>query len=125
MERNLCVAAPAALLQRPNIQKHRRQFQRINRNSPSSRVCIPRAQSQNPGSHANAGEEASRALHRRQLLYAAPLALSLSQLALPQIPAQAAGEKSLYDFTVTQYDKPFALDAFRGKVTVVVNVASE
>lgn len=39
--------------------------------------------------------------------------------------ALAAGEKSFYDFTVQQYDKPVSLSQFAGKVTIVVNVASE
>jgi glutathione peroxidase-family protein len=40
-------------------------------------------------------------------------------------PARAAGETNVYDFTVMQYGKPVSLDKYRGKVTVVVNVASE
>jgi glutathione peroxidase-family protein len=31
----------------------------------------------------------------------------------------------VYDFTVRQYGKPFALAKYKGKVTVIVNVASE
>jgi glutathione peroxidase-family protein len=39
--------------------------------------------------------------------------------------AVAAGETSFYDFTVQYKGAPFALSAFKDKVTVVVNVASE
>jgi len=67
------------------------------------------------------------ALHRRDLVAGVPI---LSALALCPLPfrldsALATGETSLYDFTVTQYGKPLPLDKFRGKVTVVLNVASE
>ena len=40
-------------------------------------------------------------------------------------PARAAAAESLYDLTVMQYGKPTPLAAYRGKVSVVVNVASE
>lgn len=40
-------------------------------------------------------------------------------------PSRASGETSLYDFTVTQYGKPYPLDRFRGKAVLVLNVASE
>ena len=41
-------------------------------------------------------------------------------------PARAAeSPESLYDLTVMQYGKPTPLAAYRGKVSVVVNVASE
>lgn len=35
-----------------------------------------------------------------------------------------AAEGSAYDFTVQQYDQPVSLDKFRGKVTVILNIAS-
>ena len=46
---------------------------------------------------------------------------------LTAIPARAAEplKESFYDYTVQQYGKPFDLGAFRGNVTVVLNVASE
>ena len=41
-------------------------------------------------------------------------------------PARAAeSPESLYDLTVMQYGKPTPLAAYRGKVSVVVNVAGE
>ena len=47
--------------------------------------------------------------------------------ALPDLPALAAEplKASFYDYTVSQYGEPFDLGAFRGNVTVVLNVASE
>ena len=46
---------------------------------------------------------------------------------LTAIPARAAEplKEGFYDYTVQQYGKPFDLGAFRGNVTVVLNVASE
>ena len=58
---------------------------------------------------------------REVLLGAAALAPAL---VLPRT-AVAAGEMSFYDFTVQYKGAPFALSAFKDKVTVVVNVASE
>lgn len=49
---------------------------------------------------------------------------TLAPLVIPG-SALAAGEKSFYDFTVQQYGKPVSLSQFAGKVTIVVNVASE
>ena len=57
--------------------------------------------------------------------HARPTPQGAAALAAAPLTARAAGETSLYDFTVQQYGKPFSLSAFRGKVTVVVNVASE
>ena len=34
-------------------------------------------------------------------------------------------KESFYDYTVSQYGKPFDLSAFKSDVTVVLNVASE
>jgi len=64
-------------------------------------------------------------VNRRQLLCTPPLAFGVSQLVFNPIAPAHAGVTSFYDLTVSQYDQPFALDAFRGKVTVVLNVASE
>ena len=44
---------------------------------------------------------------------------------LLSLPAAAAGESSLYQFTVQRNGQPFALSAFAGKVVVVMNIASE
>jgi len=52
-------------------------------------------------------------------------ALTLCPLPFGFDSALAKGETSLYDFTVMRNGEPFSLDQFRGKVTVVLNVASE
>lgn len=70
----------------------------------------------------DAASSPAPALTRRDaVLGAAALAV------LPAIPARAAEplKESFYDYTVQQYGKPFDLGAFRGNVTVVLNVASE
>lgn len=59
---------------------------------------------------------------RRELLLGAGLGLGAAAV----LPAGALAQgSSAWDFTVQQYDKPFGMDAFKGKVLVVVNVASE
>jgi glutathione peroxidase len=59
---------------------------------------------------------------REALLSAAALAaVSPAARALAAEPLK----ESFYDYTVSQYGKPFDLAAFKGGVTVVLNVASE
>jgi glutathione peroxidase len=70
----------------------------------------------------DAASSPAPALTRRDaVLGAAALAV------LPANTARAAEplKESFYDYTVQQYGKPFDLGAFRGNVTVVLNVASE
>lgn len=66
-----------------------------------------------------------RAEHSLEKLSRRNAAAVLLGTALIPLSANAAGEKSLYDFTVTQFGEPVPLSKFAGKVTVVLNVASE
>ena len=55
-----------------------------------------------------------------------PLRVATLAAMVTVTPARAAeSPESLYDLTVMQYGKPTPLAAYRGKVSVVVNVASE
>ena len=60
------------------------------------------------------------ALTRRDAVPAPPRSLSS-----PPSARAAGGPERGYDYTVQQYGKPFDLGAFRGNVTVVLNVASD
>jgi len=63
-------------------------------------------------------------LGRRELVgLSSALALCPQPFSLDS--AFAKGETSLYDFTVMLNGEPYPLDQFKGKVTVVMNVASE
>ena len=74
-------------------------------------------------------EEDQSAVNRRQsLLLGASVAAVAGTSLLSAFPAKsndAPPENGVYDFTVRQYGKPFALAKYKGKVTVIVNVASE
>jgi glutathione peroxidase len=52
-------------------------------------------------------------------------AAALVSLAAPQRAVAEPVKASFYDYTVERNGTPFSLDAFRGNVTVVMNVASE
>ena len=60
---------------------------------------------------------------RREALLSAAALAAVS----PAARANAAEplKESFYDYTVSQYGKPFDSSAFKGDVTVVLNVASE
>jgi len=68
---------------------------------------------------------------RRAMIRLATLAVTLSARsdALARAPEAlydvSSAPESFYDFTVMQYGKPRALADFAGKVSLVVNVASE
>ena len=71
-------------------------------------------------------EEDQSAVNRRQsLLLGASVAGTSLLSAFPAKSNDAPPENGVYDFTVRQYGKPFALAKYKGKVTVIVNVASE
>ena len=73
-------------------------------------------------------EEDQSAVNRRQsLLLGASVAAVAGTSLLSAFPgfANETPENGVYDFTVRQYGKPFALAKYKGKVTVIVNVASE
>ena len=53
------------------------------------------------------------------------LPAALVTLAAPQRANSEPLKTSFYEYTVQRNGEPFALDAFKGKVTVVMNVASE
>lgn len=62
------------------------------------------------------------AFGRRELLLTVPTAGLVSQVH----PAAAAPDSvSMYDFTVQQYGTDVGMSKYKGKVLVVVNVASE
>jgi hypothetical protein len=68
--------------------------------------------------------EEENAFNRRRGLLGASLFAAL----VPSdfVYAATSGEPdNVYDFTVSQYGKPFSLSKYKGKVTVIVNVASE
>jgi len=68
--------------------------------------------------------EDENAFNRRRSLLGASLFTAL----VPSdfVYAATSGEPdNVYDFTVSQYGKPFPLSKYKGKVTVIVNVASE
>jgi len=62
---------------------------------------------------------------RRALARVTTLAAALMAIDTSSSSRAAASVDSLYDLTLSQYGAPRALSDFRGKVTVVVNVASE
>ena len=73
------------------------------------------------------GAAASDVSRRRLALGSAAALVALPNLAVAPGSALAAEplKSSFYDYTVEQYGKPFDLGAFKGDVTVVLNVASE
>jgi len=79
---------------------------------------------------AGAGGESARAQHeaelvsRRVALGSAAALVALPGVIAPSTAADAV-KSSFYDYTVEQYGKPFDLGAFKGDVTVILNVASE
>ena len=70
-------------------------------------------------------EEDQRAVNRRQSLLSVAAVAGTSLLSAFPAKSNDAPENGVYDFTVRQYGKPFALAKYKGKVTVIVNVASE
>jgi len=68
--------------------------------------------------------EEENAFNRRRGLLGASLFAALVRSDF--VYAATSGEPdNVYDFTVSQYGKPFSLSKYKGKVTVIVNVASE
>ena len=69
-------------------------------------------------------DETEEKTRRRNVLVATTCVVTVGAGAL-----RAAGAKAqpvnVYDFTVSQYGKMVSLGKYRGKVTVIVNVASE
>jgi len=65
--------------------------------------------------------EDENAFNRRRGLLAASLFAAL----VPSDFVYAGEPDNVYDFTVSQYGKPLPLSKYKGKVTVIVNVASE
>lgn len=78
--------------------------------------AVPRAVSSGEA-HGEAG------LSRRDAVLSAAALASLA--AAPSSVAAEPLKESFYDYVVLRDGEPFALDAFRGGVTVVLNVASE
>ena len=72
-------------------------------------------------------EDQSAVIRRQSLLLGASVAAVAGTSLLSAFPgfANETPENGVYDFTVRQYGKPFALAKYKGKVTVIVNVASE
>ena len=74
-------------------------------------------------------EDQSAFFNRRQSVLSVAAVAGTSLLSAFPGFANANGndapENGVYDFTVRQYGKPFALAKYKGKVTVIVNVASE
>ena len=62
---------------------------------------------------------------RRALARVTTLAAALVTVDATSTARAASSVDSLYDLTLSQYGEPRALRDFRGKVVVVVNVASE
>lgn len=79
---------------------------------------VPRAVSSG-----DAPGEAEKSLSRRDAVLSAAALASLA--AAPSAVAAEPLKASFYDYVVLRDGEPFALDAFRGGVTVVLNVASE
>ena len=69
-------------------------------------------------------EDQSAFFNRRQSVLSVAAVAGTSLSAFPGF-ANETPENGVYDFTVRQYGKPFALAKYKGKVTVIVNVASE
>jgi hypothetical protein len=68
--------------------------------------------------------EDENAFNRRRGLLGASLFAAL--VPADFVCAATSGEPdNVYDFTVSQYGKPLPLSKYKGKVTVIVNVASE
>lgn len=65
------------------------------------------------------------AVSRRLALGSAAALVALPGVGVGPAGAAEALKSSFYDYTVEQYGKPFDLGAFKGDVTVVLNVASE
>ena len=70
-------------------------------------------------------EEDQSAVNRRQSLLSVAAVAGTSLLSAFPAKSNDAPANGVYDFTVRQYGKPFALAKYKGKVTVIVNVASE
>lgn len=65
--------------------------------------------------------EDENAFNRRRGLLGASFFAAL----VPSDFVYAGEPDNVYDFTVSQYGKPLPLSKYKGKVTVIVNVASE
>jgi len=70
-------------------------------------------------------EDQSAFFNRRQSVLSVAAVAGTSLLSAFPGFANETPENGVYDFTVRQYGKPFALAKYKGKVTVIVNVASE
>lgn len=70
-------------------------------------------------------EDQSAFFNRRQSVLSVAAVAGTSLLSAFPAKSNDAPENGVYDFTVRQYGKPFALAKYKGKVTVIVNVASE
>ena len=70
-------------------------------------------------------EDQSAFVNRRQSVLSVAAVAGTSLLSAFPGFANETPENGVYDFTVRQYGKPFALAKYKGKVTVIVNVASE
>ena len=130
-------AATAAPAVRPAASGFAGRGRRHVRRSRSAITVIPRASSSSSSSSSSSAKPdgdskdaaasaaaSSDALSRRLALGSAAALVALPNVA----PAAFAAEplkSSFYDYTVEQYGKPFDLGAFKGDVTVVLNVASE
>jgi len=83
-------------------------------------LAVPRAVS---SGDAPGEAEKNHFLSRRDAVMSAAALASLA--AAPSAVAAEPLKASFYDYVVLRDGEPFALDAFRGGVTVVLNVASE
>ena len=70
-------------------------------------------------------EDQSAFFNRRQSVLSVAAVAGTSLLSAFPGFANETPENGVYDFTVRQYGKPFALAKYKGEVTVIVNVASE
>ncbi len=93
--------------------------------SPPGSAVITNSSSSSSSSDVRAetrGEcEDENAFNRRRGLLGASLFAAL----VPSDFVYAGEPDNVYDFTVSQYGKPLPLSKYKGKVTVIVNVASE
>ena len=120
----------AGVVTRPATVGGRRLTRRA-ANPRARAVSVASSTSNSPSREgAGAGGESARAQHeaelvsRRVALGSAAALVALPGVIAPSTAADAV-KSSFYDYTVEQYGKPFDLGAFKGDVTVILNVASE
>ena len=121
--------ANLTISQRAERRRRRGNGAEISTPARKNSFCSPRsAEITNSSSDVRAetrGEyEDESAFNRRRGL----LGASLFSALIPSdfVYAATSGEPdNVYDFTVSQYGKPLPLSKYKGKVTVIVNVASE